>query len=270
MRSSLKRSGMKSLLCLALSVIILAGFIPLNAKADAIYKYNIVTLKQNTTVSVKDSDTYDFDTGVQNYTLYKISVPADGYIKFQLSNADAGIALYKSFYTNRNLSDANIIRCLYDKKTHFFVLPKGTYYLHLYKDEAYTTLKWTFTKLSKKANYCRARASALARTKKANCMFHYGYEHAKWYKIKLTKKQKITITLKTLDDQFSLGMVRVFNSKEKLINTKMQESGDNAYALSVYQSDTLPKGIYYIRLSRKYDYNNSDYAVGRLAQLSWK
>ena len=58
------------------------------------------------------------------------------------------------------------------------------------------SLKWSFTKINHKSNYYRAKAASLKKGKKAAVVFDYGYEYAKWYKIKLTKKKKIFVYTK--------------------------------------------------------------------------
>lgn len=264
MKRVLKLYGIKQLLCIALSVVLATGFMPLHASAYSTkYVYKITTVKQNTPVVVK-ADTFDYDEKTQTnttvYQMYKITLPSNGYIKAQVSSKNNTMYIYKSLPSGRALENPDAITTLSSSSTYYKVLPKGTYYIRSSCD---LSLKWSFTKINHKSNYCRAKAASLKKGKKAAVVFDYGYEYAKWYKIKLTKKKKITVTKKVMDTLSPRTDLVIYNSR----GVRVQCSMLSGYR---YQTAKLPKGTYYIMVLRSFDRYESSFYEGRLDQITWK
>ena len=258
MKFSAKRSMIKRLLGIALTVVIMAGFVPVHANAYS-PKYKVANLQQNKVITALPYD-FDYDTYDDIYHLYRISVPVNGFVKIVVSNASADVKIYKSIDWSKYLYESNCIIRSYGKKVHYAVLPKGTYYLEVGEK---TKLKWTFTSMPNKTNYCRARAAALKSGKKPLIMFNYRYDHDRWYKIRITKRKKITISLKTLDADYNDIYFTLVNFRG--IRIKCPQLRGNTY-----QTAVVPPGVYYICLERN-DYNSDDkYYGNRLCQLCWK
>ena len=268
MKISAKLSTIKRLICLALSVILVAGFVPAQAKAADAYIYKVSTLPKNTSVSAignqyepKSTDPYSAAHYEYNYTynMYKIIVPANGFIKINVSRTDTDVRIYKKVNRGQGIGD-NYLAELSGKKAYYVVLDKGTYYLNTMYN---ARLRWNFTNVKNRTNYCRPRAIALRSNLKIYTTFRKGYEHDQWFKIKLTSKKKITVTLK----QFSeIGVeVKLYNAKGKYIKTT--EISDISY-----RTAKLPKGTYFIRLQRWDERGSSDGFTkwARVCQLSWK
>lgn len=264
MKRVLKPYGIKQLLCIALSVMLATGFMPLHASAYSNkYVYKVTTFKQNTPTAVK-ADTFEYDEKTQTdttvYHMYKITLPANGYIRTQASSKNYTLYIYRSLPSGRYLENPDAITSLSGSGTNYKVLPKGTYYIRSSCD---LSLKWSFTRINHKSNYCRAKAASLKSGKKAVVVFDYGYEYAKWYKIKLKKKKKITVTQEVMDSLSPRTNLAIYDSRGYRVQFSML-SGMR------YQTAKLPKGTYYIMVSRSFDRNESSVYEGRLDQISWK
>ena len=105
----------------------------------------------------------------------------------------------------------------------------------------------------------KIKANTLAPKKKIKLVFNHKYEFARWYKIKLTKRKTITLTLKGLDDD-SYTDFEIFDSERKEINCPRLTD-------TSYRTETLPKGTYYLRIDGGRYY---DEWSGRMRQIMWK
>lgn len=258
-----KQTLMKRLLCIALSLVLVAGFAPMRAQAsDWKIMYNISALKQNAFVNLK-SDYRNNNNGTRYYHLYKINIPANSYIRIQTNNSTNYINLYKQFNKNKKLYESDYVISVYGKKTYNIVLPKGTYYI--YNDSSNNlAVKWTYTQVKNPVNYCRAKAYPLAAGKKRTLVFNYKYEFGRWFKIQLTKKKAITITSKYLDGSDYSANISVFDSRGYRIDT-------SELTRTTERTQILPKGTYYIRVSRS-SYADDDYDLyrNRMCQFFWE
>ena len=265
MKLSINQNRAKHFLIIAVAVLVMAGFVPVRAKAET-YKeeVKIIELKQNTTLSSKGYDTYypDTDTYVHTSIVYKITVPANGYIKLNVSNKSAWIQIYKKINKEwEYFSWDNEVADSTGKKLYYYVLPKGTYYIPGNDD---TSFKWSFTKVARKTNYCRAKAQSISAGKTYTLISQYEYEHYRWYKVKLTSKKKLYIKCKGLDREGTdVGAdVAVYDSNRIWKKTKLS-------GVTFRTTAKLPKGTYYIRLRVGDDVTDENYYSGRLCQLSW-
>lgn len=261
MKSFLKRSAVKQLACFLLAVIITVGFVPLPAQAyTQKYNYKVTTLKQKKWVTAKGNTcnyNQDKDTHTDTYYLYKISVPANSFIRIDSKNKSNSIYIYKSF--NKNSSPSDSIASFYDNNIYRCVLPKGTYYI--YAEEG-TTFKWQSSTSKNPTNFCRSRAARLKAGYKKLEVFNYGYEYSRWYRISLTARKPITITIKNIDDGYSGRVFSVYNSRGYRVTCN--ELNDTNYRTAV-----LPKGTYYIRVNRN-EYSEYDEVCDRIYQFWWR
>lgn len=259
MKSLLKRNAVKHLICIVLTVVITAGFIPLRAEAYTTkYAYKFITLNQNKYVTSRDyTERYieKTDTYIETYYLHKISVPANGYIRINANNT-GDIYIYKTINKKKELYESDSIRDLYGKKVYYEVLPKGTYYI---KADSDVKFKWSFVKVQGGSNYCRARARRLAAWKKIVEIFNYGQEYNRWYMISLPRKKTITVTysFEAYDPDFA-----VYNSHGVKLNCPSLTNRSWRTAL-------LPKGTYYIRISRERYEDEDSFYRNRFVQFWW-
>ena len=262
---------LKRLLCIALSIVMMAGFISMEAKAYSFKtKYIVTSLKQNTYVNKKSDESRDW---VIYRQLYKINVAADGYIKVQGKKSLAAVGVYKisSIDTNKD-NDDQLNKSLRETwgsigKTYYQAVKKGSYYLYVGGDNK---IKWSLVKsktYDRQKNYCRAQATTFAKGKKKTVFFSYNYDFPRWYKIKLTKKQRITFTFKFLDN--GSYSCRLTDSRGVDANPGFEGFYFANYAGKTPKEKTrvLPKGTYYFRLER-IDDDQGDHE-GRVCQISW-
>lgn len=263
MKSFLKRSAVKQLACFLLAVIITVGFVPLPAQASTTkYNYKITTLKQKKWVTAKEN-TYNSDTNTYTYYLYKITVPANSFIRIDSKNKSYdyyGIYIFKSLNRNKPYhSQANSID-YYTVNIYRQVLPKGTYYI--YADEG-TTFKWQSTTTKNPTNFCRSRSARLKAGYKKTEVFNTGYEFDRWYRISLTARKPLYVTMKQIDEYGSIDF-SVFNSRGFKVSC-------NSLGNSNYRTAVLPKGTYYIRVYfGDYEGYNSFNGRGRIVQFWWR
>ena len=260
MKSSLRRHVMKHLLCIALTVVITAGFVPLRTEAYTTkYVYKFISLKQNKYVTSRENTDYyneRTDTGIETFYLHKISVPANGYIRIN-ANSTGDIDIYKTINKKKSLYESEAIKSLYGKKVYFEVLPKGTYYINADRGVKF---KWSFVKVQGGSNYCRARAWKLAAGKVRTEVFNYGQEYDRWYMISLPRKSTITVTysVEQSEPEFT-----VYNSHGVRLNCPSLTNRS-------WRTPLLAKGIYYIRISRDRYESEYSYYYDRFLQFWWR
>ena len=256
MKSFLKRSAVKQLACFLLAVIITVGFVPLPAQASTTkYNYKITTLKQKKWVTAKDYS-YNYDTSTYTYNLYKISVPANSFIRVDCKNKSNSIRFYKSVNRKKDIFDQDYEFFLSDESIYRRVLPKGTYYIRA--DEG-TTFKWQSSITKNPTNFCRSRSARLKAGYKKWEVFNYGYEFDRWYRISLTARKPITVTMKNMDLDGG-GTFSIYNSRGYKVDCNQLNDTN-------YRTAVLPKGTYYIRV---YTYANYNEHYNRIFQFWWR
>ena len=266
MKSFLKRSAVKQLACFLLAVIITVGFVPLPAQASTTkYNYKITTLKQKKWVTAKGNTSnynQDKDAWTDTYYLYKISVPANSFIRVDSKSKSKTIRIYKSINMKDNPYNSDSIFYLDDATLYRRVLPRGAYYI--LADEG-TTFRWQSATTKNPTNFCRARAAKLKAGYKKWEVFNYGYEFDRWYRISLTSRKPITVTMKQMDIRWGVNF-KVYNSRGYSITCN--ELNDTNYRTAV-----LSKGTYYIRVGRYayWEYGDESYNFAdRICQFWWR
>lgn len=257
MRMILNKKSMKRLLCVALSLFLIAGYAPLRTEAalKQKYTYHVINLKPKKFVTTKLSK-IDYRNGswINETYLYKIKVPANGYVIIQTSDSSCVFSIYRSYKKNKDLSD--ILCSGSGQKSYSIVLPKGNCYIRANKK---AKIKWTFVKAATPKNYCRAKATAIKKGKKMTAVFHDKYEFPRWYKLTLTSNRAITVTAKALDGKSGIHSFEVVDSRGVCVETTILKSHK-------VKTKVLPKGTYYICLSTGDDYG---YYSNRVIQLTW-
>ncbi|SFB70342.1 hypothetical protein [Butyrivibrio sp. YAB3001] len=264
----------KLFLALLFVLILSLGFFPKETKAatDEVYNYNVTALKAKTLVTAKRCSSAWNRTDRKyyyNYNLYKITLPSDGYIKLETSDATVGLKLLKSFKKDVRLSKNEPITYFSSKKnTYYYVLSKGTYYIcNPYSDKD-TNIKYTFSKAVNPTNYSRNLAATLAQKKSQTLVYTWGNEYDRWYKVCLTKNQAVTITTKTLDEDYSRIFFEFRNSNGKLVS--YDTTSNTTGGTRTYKTAKLKKGTYYIHCYPGSGLFNNRYATGRIGTISWK
>lgn len=259
----------KRLLSMAMVLCLLACFAPLTAEAKTQYHTTVHTLKQKTWVTCKgaqDSDKYEYE-----YHAYKMSVPAGGYVRVYINtnkstSKKSRPVLLKKIVQNKIIFDVDSVFTFgTSTTTYYLALEKGDY--SFYGAEG-TKVRWDFQKMSHPNNYCKAKAAEQPSGENKVLFFDYGYEHAQWFKVTLSKPQKISAFIKSLDRAFEPGMM-ILDNRLRMVKTSKIENG-NAITL---RTSVLPKGTYYIRISRSDSYfedESDSLDDGRIYSFTWK
>lgn len=253
---------MQRILCAAAAMAIAFGFIPLQAQATTTkYAYKVVTLEQDTVITAKEFESsYDekTDTDTETFYLYRIKVPANGYVRIQTSTSYP-IHVYRTYDKNADIYSSPTLLTLEGKKTYYKVLGKGTYYL---QSSTGARFKWSFVKAKNTTNFCKVKASPLASGKKFIQVMNQGYEYDRWYKLSVPVSKTIQVSLKVYDDAEPL--FALYNSKGIAVKCPRISSTD-------FRTEKVAAGTYYLRVSRDSDDSEEeDYFCGRIASVSWK
>ena len=247
----------KQLLCAALALMLVMAFMPRQAEAATKYTNPATTLKQDTWVTAKGrTDSYDSSSSTTTFTyhLYKITVPANGFTRIYAGTIDANIGVYLAPKSGKAYYESTCVTTLTGAKTYYRVLKKGTYYL--YADKG-TKIKWNFKSVDNTTNFCRSKATAIKTGVKTTVVFNHGYEYDKWYKLSLTSKKFLYVSIKELD---KYGMtIRIYDSKGAYVSAS---ENDGLYKTK----SSVAKGTYYIRVRN----DSYDSIYGRIAQIAWK
>lgn len=233
------------------------------------YKYRIVAnLGFNKWQSIKHSTLSRrlnyYGYYYQNeYNMYKLVVPSNGYIKVQ--NKGAGdVEIYNSLpKTDMPLGVKS--GYIYGSDSEYVAVTKGTYYFCSNTENA--KIKITFTKINNSKNYCSALSKNLGSSKSETIVFNPGYEYARWYKIKLNKQKSITIKYQMLDGGNSRNSTVGF----QLFKSNMNEIYcSNISGKDIIRTSILDKGVYYIKVSPCGESYYSGNHGGRIRVLSWQ
>ena len=258
-----KRRNLKflSALLLTLACIMLLGT---SVFATSVYKYKAVPLTAGKTATQKDRDYVD-KNGNYTYTYYRyqVKVPSEGYLTMTVKNGKSDYG-FPYLYMYDKLNDESSLEYWYTSNAKSLVIKipvsKGTYF---FSTETKQTLSYKFTKVTQKANYCRAKAMALKKKAKVTICQTPQYNFTRWFKLTLTKKQAITYWINWLNNNSWTPEVRLYDSKMKSVNVERAGSESPKY----FTSEKQDKGTYYlcVRAQRDggYIYNH------RLLSLYW-
>lgn len=260
----------KKLLCFMVMFLCLSS-VSLNAFAANTTMKNKKWVSGKCGVYEEDEDGYiDFRSFGTSY--YKIKIPKQGYIMVDVKTSPLpGEADYnaQNDYESESSTEVNLLNSskkvlsensnvLNGKKNFSFswAVKKGTYYLAVSGDQQYK-IRYSFTEVKKvnKAGKSLKNAAAVKRGATVKNLLFSDQDH--YYKIKLSKKSKITLSfnskIKNSDDVMEM-MVRVMVKKGnsyRCINEKGKVLSKNASSFWEIEekgkvSLKLPKGTYYI------------------------
>lgn len=205
------------------------------------YTGNDKVLKNNTWVCSGNIDT-------SKPIYYKITASKDGSLTIYADSE------YSTKVTLLNSSKKAISEEVYSMNDKVcFAVKKGTYYIKVAGSSEYTWVKSTFAGMNDYSGTTKAKAKKLAQGK-----MYPGYMSATdkkgtvdWYKITLTKSQKVDVTFTGSVSSGSIDLEFYGNgiggSITKSISTV---DTDKSFSATTWTSDTLPKGTYYIKVTK--------------------
>ena len=261
---------LKQSICLLAILCIIAGLAPMKAQAyEKKGQYRIHSLSRNTWKTYpEDGDNY--------ISVYKFRISSDGYIKVNVNTdkctgrhtARAALRLFTSYKVNEDNSPDYFITSFYEGE-NYLALKAGTYYF----DSSHSKLKfkYDFTSVSHGSNYCMQTAKKLTSGKNIKEVFAYGYEFTKWYKITLTRKQKIKTFVNRMEcNSAAIGRIYGPGLNQYILNSKGLKVKTTKLNPRQLITDTLPKGTYYICVTRAIPKDESEYYGDRLFSFTVK
>lgn len=280
------KSRCKQRLCVILAVLILSGMSPVSALAadGNTYVYKTASLAKDTWVTSSSAIAATL-TGTNlryTYGFYKISVPAGVYTKIdikalnnrKIESWEVLGAVYKTI-KNKKVSidhkdnNSGLVSWISGKQgRHLYFLRKGVYYIYASRG---MKIRWSYTKPSVPGNFCRAKAIKMNFGEKKLVFTNYGYEFDRWFKIDLSSKRSINISVQNLlDDTIAVQAILVYRSNGKYIGQmKMKNTGKPG--VHEYYTSAYPKGTYYLQVSRlQHSSETESYSTnrGRLFYMS--
>jgi hypothetical protein len=196
--------------------------------------------QSNDTSTLKPGKWY---STVSGSNLLRVKVSKDSLLTANWKGNSQG-SLLISLYRDANLQEYLDSLDLYGTAsgTQAFVLRKGTYYVNFYDSEKNSQVKFSISALKDPRNYCPSRAVTMKRGVKYLHGAHVplnSFEYD-WFKIKLTRKQRITVYGST-----QIDYVWFLDKNLRILDNE-------AYTNKGYRTkDVLNPGTYYVRI-----YNN--------------
>lgn len=199
--------------------------------------------------------------------LYKIKIPSDGIVKVESSadpngNKDSVLGLSTALLNNKKkkISDAQM-----SGNGAQYCVKKGTYYLRASNSEGMVMIRYKFKKVKVSSkNTSKAKASGLKKGKTVKGFLPVGQSRndSRWYKIVISKKSKMSVTVKCLAGE---GQKMYLYQKGKSApiaagTKKLSYMGKNEkYAFS--ERFPLEKGIYYLKVTKNSKNDSVYYSV---------
>ena len=222
--------------------------------------------------------TGSFTASYNDYDYYKITLPEDGYISFEMTHAyldyygGAYLTVIGSNQTTEIFNRDFVYKTNLKQKTDSIGLAKGTYYVRLRGDEDIKsyTFRTVYTKSSvweKEINDSIGSANSI----KVNTKYYAGTRHwndEDWYKVTINSPGYISVNFQHKYIDSDNYYVKIIGSNQ---STVLYE---NSFSAKTNQGDStpnigVPKGTYYISIEgvEKYAYN---FTVNYKASNYWE
>lgn len=197
--------------------------------------------------------------------VYQVNIPYDAILTIQYSGTKKDNSLYIT--RDGSYSDFQYVtsgKAKSAKKS--YVVEKGKYYIFNQNEKKPVRLKYSIKKIKAKnrGNYVRKKAVKLKRNKKETVYQNFSKNYYRWYKINVTKEQKIQLVGKITssvgevsDESISVaGWVEngtflmeypfcdvfIFDSKGDIVLCKSTKKG-------IITQKKVPKGTYYLKVN---------------------
>lgn len=227
---------LKKIICIVMTMVFVFTFACPLTTADAATK------------SIKEGK-WTHVTSKSNY--YKVVVKSEGYITLSAKNTKGGVAYFDFLNSKKKFfSDPQTVYSDYGNVSSIKVpVSKGTYYIRLQADDyfdlgGYAYVKYKFTPIKQKTNYCTGRALTLKPGAYKKIYQTPDYSFDRYFKIKLTTAKRITV--------FSKSEAEIFDVEGEQVDTTQATTTANLYK---YKTKKLKAGTYYIAVQYNYLYD---------------
>lgn len=200
----------------------------------------------------------------RNATYLKLRSTADGYITVTLyKGADYDDSAYLTLLDagGRAISDA---MWLYlpgrsSGKAMFGVKKNTTYYVKAASLEGKAAIRYVQTKVAEKSGTTRSKAVTVKKHKTIKGSIPAGSSQADWYRVKLTGKQKIKVSV-SADASGSIRM-QLYDAKGKKLGGYRVLSGGGSKKQTITSKSARKAGTYYIRIYRGSSKSSGHYTL---------
>ena len=227
--------GICRILSLLLVMVMVFSLAPMPAQA-ARNTSEIININSGKSFKTKQ---YYYDNSSDNITdwhtvstVYKLTIPQDSLVTITYQGTSDYSWIY--FYTDQACKEY-VEGVNGAKGTIHVVLGDGVYYIRFSKANDIATFIITPQSQINNNNFSKSKAQSLKTNTWVEIINSPNHTYNRWYKIKLTKKQKVKIT--TSED--AGYNVTIYNAKNKRVSV-----ADGAKTIVTQKK--LPKGTYYI------------------------
>lgn len=235
MRGNVIMKQGKRLIAIILVLVTVLAVLPASAFASNKYK----TLKFN--------KWYNLNRSQSNMIIYKLKVSEDSLITIEWKGNNYNNPIYGIIYKDRNCNieiDSFLDNYSKSKGSSKIVLYSGTYYIAMFEDSySWKTTQIRATKQSIKSiinekNTTYKKAVTLKPNKIIELFFTKNNNKQRWYKIKLTKTQKISLYT------YSSGL------SYHIFDNSLKDITPNGGSVTVYPGREFLKLIPHIKLAK--------------------
>ena len=191
-----------------------------------------------------------------------ITLKGSGYYLSTMQASDIFVTLYDS---DKNPISQECQLYSANKYKSQYVVSKGTYYIGVCEYNLYT-LRYTFQPV-KETSYGSSdkNASAIAANSSVTGILANGSssDNQKWYKLKLKKETRVTITLAGTGTNKSYCSAQLYANKNGKLRKVASRTANNNGKKPSYltKSKKLDAGIYYIAVGKADDVSGSSYTI---------
>ena len=218
----------RRLIALALAAMLLTTVFTLSASAAT---WQPAGARRNAVTTLKVGKWYGTNAGT-----LKVKLSRDSVVTAKWKNGD-GLSIGISRSTNSGSSCGNF-RTQEGSGKDALALKKGIYYINIYASDDTTKVSFAVDKLVDRKNYCPANAVLLKRNVKyTSAQIPMKLANRIWFKIKTTKKQKISI-MKIGDNHWE-PFGEILDSDLNWLSCSYSDD-------IITTSEAVPAGTYYI------------------------
>lgn len=221
-------------------------YVPITVNAKAMLYRNDNRTLQHKQWAVTYPNQYD----TTNY--YKVKLTKNGYITvqgrtYETTNGKLTVELCNNKKTSLNPKKVNLTE--ENEFTSYYALKKGTYYIKISDTDRPYKVRYMFTGMSDQAGTSKAKAKTLKKGKQGMGLLYLTDSKTKtdWFKVSLTKNQKLRMTITNFASTKLEYQILPASSNVTLHNAKFYPQNGTAIFVT---GDTLPKGTYYIKISK--------------------
>lgn len=236
-------------LSLLVVLLLIASTLTAGGLAETVSK--VITLKTDTWITATRH--------ARQMPAYKLTLAQDSVVTVSWRNANKK-SLFAWTYTNKDCTGTNY--CANNTSTvsgtNEYALAKGSYYVQIYDYNDNSQMRFTVSPVKKTGvtNYCAATAASLKAGKTVLVAQSADYNHARWFKVKLSKAKKLRVTTDP-----TVSNITIYNSKLDTVPCANRTG-------FIQSNEKLPKGTYYIKVA-EFNAGSVYYHRGRVFRMKW-